>query len=63
MNYDFSHLRQREVERLAYRLWEERGRPAGSPHIDWFQAEQLLRKRDSPMRLPFSSILMGPVEN
>jgi hypothetical protein len=62
MNYDFSNLHQKEVERLAYRFWEKRGRPVGSPNIDWFQAEQLLRKMDSPMRLPFSSILMGPVE-
>jgi hypothetical protein len=23
---------------LAYRLWEERGRPIGSPEEDWFRA-------------------------
>jgi Protein of unknown function (DUF2934) len=23
---------------LAYRLWEERGRPIGSPEEDWFEA-------------------------
>jgi hypothetical protein len=23
---------------LAYRLWEERGRPIGSPEDDWFAA-------------------------
>ncbi|MBV8050330.1 MAG: DUF2934 domain-containing protein [Acidobacteriaceae bacterium] len=28
------------VAKLAYRLWEERGRPFGSPEVDWFQAEQ-----------------------
>src|SRR5215469_1953375 len=27
------------VARLAYRLWEERGRPFGSPEVDWFRAE------------------------
>jgi hypothetical protein len=28
------------VAKLAYQLWEERGRPFGSPEIDWFAAEQ-----------------------
>jgi hypothetical protein len=28
------------VEKLAYKLWEQRGRPLGSPDIDWFAAEQ-----------------------
>ena len=28
------------VARVAYRLWEERGRPIGSPEVDWFAAEQ-----------------------
>ena len=27
---------------LAYTLWEARGRPDGSPEVDWFQAEQEL---------------------
>lgn len=32
--------KQRE---LAYRLWEERGRPVGRPEEDWFEAERRLR--------------------
>jgi hypothetical protein len=28
------------VERPAYKLWEHRGRPLGSPEVDWFAAEQ-----------------------
>ena len=28
------------VARLAYKLWEERGRPFGSPEVDWFAAER-----------------------
>jgi hypothetical protein len=28
------------VAKLAYKLWEERGRPFGSPEVDWFGAEQ-----------------------
>ena len=30
------------VAKLAYKYWEERGRPFGSPEVDWFQAEQTL---------------------
>ena len=28
------------VAKLAYKLWEQRGRPLGSPDADWFAAEQ-----------------------
>ncbi|MBP9936474.1 MAG: DUF2934 domain-containing protein [Pyrinomonadaceae bacterium] len=59
-----------EIRKFAYRLWEERGKPVGSPDEDWFQAERRFR-RDlersltnlfaSPSSLPFSSINMGPV--
>jgi hypothetical protein len=28
------------VEKRAYELWEKRGRPIGSPEVDWFAAEQ-----------------------
>lgn len=28
------------VAKLAYQLWEKRGRPFGSPEEDWFAAEQ-----------------------
>ena len=30
------------VARLAYQHWEGRGRPLGSPDIDWFAAERAL---------------------
>lgn len=36
-----------EVEALAYRLWEERGRPIGSPEEDWLRAEEMLRERQA----------------
>jgi hypothetical protein len=29
-----------DVAKLAYRLWEERGRPIGSPEVDWHRAER-----------------------
>ena len=32
--------KQREI---AYRLWEERGRPEGRAEEDWFEAERRLR--------------------
>jgi hypothetical protein len=28
------------VARLAYELWVQRGRPLGSPDVDWFAAEK-----------------------
>jgi Protein of unknown function (DUF2934) len=28
------------IAKLAYTLWEQRGRPFGSPEVDWFAAEQ-----------------------
>jgi hypothetical protein len=38
---DFAYEDRHEfVEKLAYRLWEERGRPFGSPDVDWLAAEQ-----------------------
>jgi hypothetical protein len=28
------------IAKLAYKLWDKRGRPFGSPDVDWFAAEQ-----------------------
>ena len=38
---------QQEIARLAYQLWERRGRPLGSPEMDWYAAETALGVRDS----------------
>ena len=63
MNSDFARPSREEIELLAYRLWEERGRPVGSPDLDWFEAKrELSLTADSPIRLPFSSMMMGPIE-
>jgi Protein of unknown function (DUF2934) len=43
LNENQFELQQESVSQLAYRLWEERGRPEGSPEYDWFLAEELLR--------------------
>ena len=40
---DFSYEHRYEaVQRLAYKFWEQRGRPLGSPDVDWFAAEQAM---------------------
>lgn len=40
---DFSGEDRHEfVAKLAYKLWVERGRPLGSPEVDWFAAERAL---------------------
>lgn len=31
-----------EIERLAYQLWEERGRPEGNSLEDWNRAQEIL---------------------
>jgi Protein of unknown function (DUF2934) len=51
------------VEKLAYRFWEERGRPFGSPEEDWLKAEHEFQREltGPPERLPFSSLSMGHV--
>ena len=38
-----TQLDVRKQRELAYRLWEERGRPVGRPEEDWFEAERRLR--------------------
>ena len=35
-------LSANDIATLAYRLWQERGCPIGSPEEDWFRAEELL---------------------
>lgn len=36
-----------QVARLAYQFWEERGRPEGSSHEDWYRAEQELASKQA----------------
>jgi hypothetical protein len=33
----------KEIELLAYKLWEERGRPEGTGDQDWARAVQMLK--------------------
>jgi hypothetical protein len=39
MNY---HDHLREIEKLAYHLWEKEGRPPGRALTNWLKAERLL---------------------
>ena len=46
---------------LAYHYWERRGRPLGSPDIDWFAAEKTLAScRENWQEIPLCSVAMGP---
>ena len=51
-----------EIARLAYHLWERRGRPLGSPEIDWYAAESALGVRDSQEQFSPLSVHLEPEE-
>lgn len=36
-------IQESTIRGVAYHLWERRGRPRGSPEVDWFEAERLLK--------------------
>lgn len=41
-----SESQQQEITRLAaFFLWEQRGCPFGTPEVDWFRAEEQLRRQ------------------
>jgi len=35
--------KEQDIAALAYRLWQARSRPEGSPEVDWFRAVEELR--------------------
>ena len=51
---------QEVTAKLAYQLWEQRGRPFGSPEVDWLAAEKVLAsaQRDSKLDLPLYGITL-----
>jgi hypothetical protein len=51
-----------EIAKLAYELWERRGRPLGSPEIDWYAAESALGVRDSREEFSLPSVRFEPEE-
>jgi len=61
--HQLSSAQHEQIEKLAYQLWEERGGPLGSPDNDWFRAEQeFIQRSDWSSRLPFSSLMLEPLE-
>lgn len=55
------------IAERAYQLWEERGRPWGSPEVDWQEAvrelcEGGLAKLNDASTPPFSAVSMEPAE-
>jgi hypothetical protein len=45
-----------EIRKLAYELWEARGRPHGTPEADWYAAEGRLRQPGSVSRAVDESV-------
>ncbi len=50
--------------RLAYDFWVERGRPFGSPEVDWFAAEKAISSQHGSGEASFylPAFAMGPNE-
>lgn len=40
-----NNLQPEQTALLAYRYWEERGWPTGTPDEDWFRAEEEIKLR------------------
>jgi hypothetical protein len=36
---------EKQIAQLAYHYWEERGRPFGSPEVDWFRAAEEMNRQ------------------
>ena len=52
-----------EIAKLAYKLWERRGRPPGSPEIDWYAAESALAARVSREEFSLPGVRFEPDES
>ena len=46
-----NHPIEERIALQAYWFWEERGRPWGTPEIDWYKAEQQLGSGESESAL------------
>ena len=55
---------QKLISDLAYQLWEKRGRPFGSPEVDWYAAERVLARCSQGLEgeFPLYSFSMEPDE-
>lgn len=54
--------KHQDIATLAYELWERRGRPLGSPDIDWYAAESALGVRDSREEFSLPGVRVEPDE-
>jgi hypothetical protein len=59
MKEEYTH---NEMATLAYEFWERRGRPLGSPEIDWYAAERALGVRDAQEEFSPFGLHMRPEE-
>jgi hypothetical protein len=55
---DLHHL----TERVAYMYWERRGRPFGSPEVDWAAAEKALASSFKHREIPLYDLQTEPYE-
>jgi hypothetical protein len=54
---------QSEIARLAYQLWEERGRPNDAHEQDWLEAERRLKEeRETPQDYRIMKEQQGSVQ-
>lgn len=55
---------QAEIEKLAYELWEQEGRPHGRDVVHYLEAERLLRERartgHGPVPIPTDQPISRP---
>ena len=47
------------IARIAYVHWEQRGRPHGSPEVDWYSAEEAVRRMRALQEDVTSSFNLG----
>jgi Protein of unknown function (DUF2934) len=61
----FEQYRRELTKKLAYQYWERRGRPLGSPEIDWASAERAIDPYllASGQESPTLQIRLEPDEN
>jgi Protein of unknown function (DUF2934) len=59
MNRHHTNVDHSRIANLAYAYWQERGRPLGSPEVDWLKAEARI---GGPVRneLPLLSVRFEP---
>jgi hypothetical protein len=58
---DEGSIEHGHIELLAYAYWLERGRPFGSPEVDWLHAVETLRAGGA-LDLPLSAFHTTPSE-